>query len=103
MAPAWQSKGGVPATPRPPPPPAGYVRPKYFTWAGLLERTFAIDVLACPECGGRLRLIAIITDPAVIQKILDHLDLPTEAPIPTPAQVVGWLPGAEPPTDWITE
>jgi hypothetical protein len=28
----------------------------------LLERTFAIDVLACPECDGRLRLIATISD-----------------------------------------
>jgi uncharacterized protein YbaR (Trm112 family) len=64
---------------------------------------FAIDVLACPECGGRLRLIATITDPAVIHKILHHLDLPTEAPTPTPAQVTGWLPGVEPPAGWINE
>jgi hypothetical protein len=103
-APAPQRVGHSPATPRPPPPPAGYVRPKYLTWAALLERTFAIDVLACPECSGRLRLVATITDPAVMRKILDHLDLPTEAPTPTPAQVTGWLPGVvEPPADWITE
>ncbi|MCK6555030.1 hypothetical protein L6Q96_10695 [Candidatus Binatia bacterium] len=69
----------------------------------MLERTFAIDVLACPECGGRLRLIATITDHAVIKKILGHLGLPTEAPTPVPAKVAGWLPGVEPPTDWITE
>jgi len=30
-------------------------------------------VLACPHCGGRLRLIATLHDPAVIQKILAHL------------------------------
>jgi hypothetical protein len=103
-APAAEPVGGDPARPRPPPPRAGYVRPKYFAWAALLERTFAIDVLACPECGGRLRLIATITDPGVIQKILDHLDLPTAAPTPMPAKVAGWLPGiVEPPTDWITE
>jgi hypothetical protein len=48
-------------------------------------------------------LIATITDPSVIHKILDHLDLPTEAPTPTPAQVTGWLPGVEPPADWINE
>ncbi len=29
-------------------------------WADLLEKVFAIDVLACPECGGRLRVIAFI-------------------------------------------
>jgi hypothetical protein len=67
----------------------------------LLERTFAMDVLACPECGGRLRLIATINDPSVIEKILGHLALPTEAPMPMPAQVTtGWLPGVEPPADW---
>src|ERR1043166_8876834 len=78
------------------PPPAGYVRPKYVAWAALLERTFAIDVLACPECGGRLRLIATINDSSVIDKILGHLGLPTEAPTPMPAKAAGWLPGVEP-------
>ena len=71
--------------------------------AALLERTFAIDVLACPECGGRLRLIATITDSRVIDKILTHLGLPTASPTPMPARVVGWLPGVEPAADWITE
>jgi len=34
--------------------------------AALMHRAFAIDVLACPQCGGRLRLIARLHDPAVI-------------------------------------
>jgi hypothetical protein len=67
-----------------------------------LERTFAIDILSCPDCGGRLRLIATITDHAVIKEILGHLGLPTEAPTPMPAQAVGWLPGVKTPVDWIT-
>jgi len=66
-----------------------------------LERTFAIDVLACPECGGRLRFIAAINDHAVIRKILGHLGLPTEAPIPTAAPIRGWLPGVGSPADGI--
>jgi hypothetical protein len=94
---------GDPATPRPPPPTAGYVRPRYVTWASLLERTFAIDILACPDCGGRLRLISTITDSSVIEKILRHLDLPTETPRPMPAKIAGWLPGLEPAADWITQ
>ena len=28
-------------------------------WGSLMERTFGFDVLACPRCGGRLRLIAV--------------------------------------------
>jgi len=48
-------------------------RPRAWTWAALMRRAFALDVLACPTCGGRLRLIATLYDPAVIRKILAHL------------------------------
>jgi len=47
-------------------------------WAELLQRVFAIDVLTCPHCGARRKLIALLTDPAVVRKILAHLGLPTE-------------------------
>ena len=67
------------------------------------KRSFAIDILSCPDCGGRLRFIATITDHAVIKKILRHLGLPTEAPTPVPAQAAGWLPGLETSADWVTE
>ena len=46
----------------------------------LLRRVFAIDVLTCPSCGSRRRLIALITDPPVLRKILRHLGLPAEPP-----------------------
>ena len=32
----------------------------------LMERVFAADVLECPRCRGRRKLIAVITDPAVL-------------------------------------
>jgi hypothetical protein len=32
------------------------------TRAAFMARTFGIDVLACPRCGGRLRLIALIEE-----------------------------------------
>jgi len=35
-----------------------------------MHRAFAIDVLACPHCGGRLRLIATLHTPAVIRNVL---------------------------------
>ena len=44
-----------------------------LSWAERLKRVFNIDILHCPECGGRLRVIADITDPLVINKVLDHL------------------------------
>ena len=74
-------------------PPAAYVRPSYFAWADLLRRVFAIDILACPDCGGRLRLLATIEDRAVVEKILTHLGLPVEPPCPSPARTPAWLPG----------
>ncbi len=45
-----------------------------------MRRSFGIDVLACPRCGGRLRLLALIEQRAVIARILGHLGLPTEVP-----------------------
>ena len=59
--------------------------PRAWTWAALMHRAFAIDVLACPHCGGRLRLIATLHDPAVIRKILAHLGMARSGPSPGPA------------------
>jgi hypothetical protein len=47
---------------------------------------FGIDVLACPRCGGRFRLIALIDEASVIERILRHLHLPTEVPTPRPGR-----------------
>ena len=58
-----------------------------MSWAQLLTRVFAIDITACPQCGGELTLIAAIEDPAVIRKILTHLGLPTRAPPKAPARI----------------
>jgi hypothetical protein len=53
-------------------------------WADLMRRTFAFDVLACPRCGGRLRLVSLVEDGAVIGRILRHLRLPTDLPVARP-------------------
>jgi len=52
--PVSPASDGVAANAAPRSPP-GYRRPTYFSWADLLRRTFEIDVLACPDCGGKLR------------------------------------------------
>ncbi len=49
-------------------------------WAELLKKVFDVDVLACPECGGRLRLIAFMADGKVAGRILDHLGLDAAGP-----------------------
>ena len=50
-----------------------------------MHRAFGIDVLACPRCGGRLRFIAAVEDPAVVGKILAHLGLLSPGASPGPA------------------
>ncbi|MCC6559224.1 MAG: ATP-dependent helicase HrpA [Polyangiaceae bacterium] len=52
-------------------------------WATLLRRTFDIDVLTCTRCQGLLRLMSVITDPATVRRILEHLGIPaTVSPTP---------------------
>ena len=63
-----------------------------MSWAKRLKRVFNIDIEKCPECSGQVKVIASIEDPKVITKILEHLGLDSQAPIPLPAR---GPPGAE--------
>jgi len=63
-----------------------------IAWAKLLARVGEEFPLECPACGGDIRLIAFITDPGPIRKILTHLGEPLEPPPVSPAR--------GPPTDW---
>ena len=55
-------------------------------WADLLAKVLEIDVLACPECGGRMLLIAFIAEPTIAKRILDHLRLDSTGPPLAPAR-----------------
>ena len=44
-------------------------------WAALLARVSAVDVTLCPSCGGRLRLVAVLSDPAAIRSYLSDVGL----------------------------
>jgi hypothetical protein len=50
-----------------------------MSWARLLKRVFDIDVERC-ACGGKLKIIAVIEEPAVIERILTHLGLAAQPP-----------------------
>jgi len=43
----------------------------------LIKRVYEIDPLACPRCGGQMKVIAFIEPPqgAVVEKILRHCGL----------------------------
>ncbi len=56
------------------------------SWAMLLARIYDVRSLQCPRCGGPTTIIAFILDPAVIRRILEHLDLESEPPQVLPAR-----------------
>ena len=64
-------------------------------WADLMRRAFDVDVLACPRCGGRLRLVALLEAGAVTARILRHLGLPSEVPAARPARAPPLASGDE--------
>jgi hypothetical protein len=61
-------------------------------WAQRLKRVFGIDVQTCAGCGGAMRIVACIEDPAVIKAILAHL-----ADKPRPVHALRRPPGQAPP------
>jgi hypothetical protein len=87
-------------------------RPANPTWAQLMQRSFRLregsgglaealrakavgfDVLACPRCAGRLRLMALIHHPDVVRRILTHLGQSPDA--------LAFHPSRDPPeTVWL--
>ena len=90
LAPASTIRSRI--VPRPPERPlrgkrlaAGACDPRY-SWAELMKRVFGHDVLRCHHCGNRRQIIALITEPSVIRRILEHLGLPAELPLLAPAR-----------------
>ena len=55
-------------------------RRRPLAWAQLLLRVLFIDALRCPRCETAMVVLALISDPKVVGKILGHLRLPTEPP-----------------------
>jgi hypothetical protein len=53
---------------------------RYRPWAQLLKRTFEVEVLQCPLCQGRMKLLAMITDMNSIARYLAKLGEPTDVP-----------------------
>ena len=60
-------------------------KPVRMTWARLLKRVLDIDIEQC-ACGGKLKLVAVIEAPDVLEKILTHLGLSAQPPPRTPAR-----------------
>ena len=67
-------------------PEAPRKRGGYRAWAELLRRTFAVDVLECPTCKGRMKLIAVLSEPASVARFLSGLGEPTDPPARSPSR-----------------
>jgi hypothetical protein len=48
------------------------LRRRVLPWSDLLRRVFLVDVLVCQKCFGPMTVVAYLTDPAVVGKILGH-------------------------------
>ncbi len=59
-------------------------RAGYRPWAELLARTFAVDVLECPTCKGRMKLIALVKKPESIARFLAGIGEPSCVPERSP-------------------
>ena len=46
------------------------VRASRHPWAWLLKRVFAVEVLVCVHCAGKLRLVEIATEATAIKRII---------------------------------
>ena len=44
------------------------------SWARLIQKVYEVDPLECANCGATMRVIALIDDAGVIERILKHLD-----------------------------
>jgi hypothetical protein len=53
--------------------------PWRIDWATLLKRVWNTDALAC-SCGGRLKLVKLVTDEAEASEALRRAGLPSESP-----------------------
>jgi len=56
-------------------------------WAEMIRKVHEVDPLLCPQCGGQMRIIAFLTDYAVVDRIIKHLKLTFVAERPPPPQV----------------
>jgi hypothetical protein len=56
-------------------------------WAEMIRKVYEVDPMLCPRCGGKMKVVAFISDFAVVDKIIDHLKLSFIAERPPPSHI----------------
>jgi len=41
-------------------------------WAEMIRKVYEVDPLVCPRCGRRMKVVAFITEVAVVDRIIRH-------------------------------
>jgi hypothetical protein len=54
-------------------------------WAEMIRKVYEVDPMICPRCGGTMKVVAFLTDYAVVDRIIRHLELTFVAEKPPPA------------------
>ena len=57
-------------------------------WAEMIRKVYEVDPMVCPQCGGTIKVIAFLTDYAVVDRIIYHLKLTFVAERPPPPHIV---------------
>jgi hypothetical protein len=73
-------------------------------WAAMIRKVYEVDPMLCPKCGGRMKVIAFLTDFSVVDRIIGHLKLTFVAERPPPPQVAlqDLLIAADPPAEYFS-
>jgi hypothetical protein len=56
-------------------------------WAEMIRKVYEVDPLVCPHCGATMKVIAFLTDYAVVDRIINHLKLTFVADKPPPPHI----------------
>jgi hypothetical protein len=56
-------------------------------WAEMIRKVYEVEPMICPRCGGRMKVVAFLTEYAVVDRIIRHLGLTFVAEKPPPVHV----------------
>ncbi|MDH7512828.1 MAG: hypothetical protein QHH14_07780 [Clostridiales bacterium] len=73
-------------------------------WAEMIRKVYEVNPLTCPQCQGEMRIIAFLTDYAVVDRIINHLNLTFVAERPPPPHIAHQelLMASEAPTEYYS-
>jgi hypothetical protein len=70
----------------------------------MIRKVYEVDPLLCPRCGGKMKVIAFLTDYPVVDRIIHHLKLTFVADRPPPPHIAYQevLMAAETPAEYFS-